>query len=241
MTQLVTSPSTDGSSSVTLKELDAELLELAERQKNRAKRSDVQADDDLLVGDIHYRPVVLLLFLAVAFLGAAWLAYTTTLGVQALGFSACFAVVLVGITRLRANTIGLRLPDVLGVELPIVVAMGGLVLVHVAGRMTMGVLSDDGVHQMVLMLGRWCWLAWACLVETISGCGFRVRLRCCWVASFWIGCCAFCSGAKFPFLCPPTPSLPRRPGRRRSLPWRPSCLAWSSSTIGWRANDCGEG
>jgi len=33
VTQLVTSPSTDGSSSVTLKELDAELLELAERQK----------------------------------------------------------------------------------------------------------------------------------------------------------------------------------------------------------------
>lgn len=153
VTQLVTSPSTDGSSSVTLKELDAELLELAERQKNRAKRSDVQAGDDLLVGDIHYRPVVLLLFLAVAFLGAAWLAYTTKLGVQALGFSACFAVVLVGITRLRANTIGLRLPDVLGVELPIVVAMGGLVLVHVAGRMTVGVLSDDAVHQMVLMLG----------------------------------------------------------------------------------------
>ena len=153
MTQLVTATSADGSATVTLKELDAELLELAERQKGRAKRSDVQADDDLLVGDIHYRPVVLLLFLVVAFLGASWLAYTTAFGVQALGFSACFAVVLVGIARLRANTIGLRLPDVLGVELPIVVAMGGLVLVHVAGRMTVGVLGDEAVHQVVFMLG----------------------------------------------------------------------------------------
>ena len=151
MTQLVTSTTGDGASSVTLKELDAELLELAERQKNRAKRSDVQGDNDLLVGDIHYRPIVLLLFLVVAFLGASWMAYTTAYGVYALGFSAAFAVVLVGIARLRANNIGLRLPDVLGVELPIAVAMGGLVMVHLAGRMTVGVLSDDAVHQLVLM------------------------------------------------------------------------------------------
>ena len=39
-----------------------------------------------------------------------------------------------------------------GVELPIMVAMGGMVLVHLAGRMTTGVLSDDAVHAVVLTI-----------------------------------------------------------------------------------------
>ena len=93
--------------------------------------------------------MVLLLFLAVAFLGSTWFAYATPYALLALVFSAGFAIILVGLTRIRANSIGLRLPDVAGVELPIMVAMAGMVLVHLAGRMTTGVLSDDAVHVAV--------------------------------------------------------------------------------------------
>ena len=50
-----------------------------------------------------------------------WFAYATPYALLALLFSAGFAVVLVGLARLRANAIGLRLPDVAGVELPIAV------------------------------------------------------------------------------------------------------------------------
>ncbi len=149
---LMSTVSSDGTTSVALKQLDAELLQLSQQQKKRAKRTDVGAQDDLLVGDIHYRPVVLLLFLIVAFLGSTWFAYATPYGLLALGFSAGFALVLVGLTRLRANSIGLRLPDVAGVELPIMVAMCGMVLVHIAGRMTTGVLTDDALHQVLLTI-----------------------------------------------------------------------------------------
>ena len=148
--QSLVSSTSDGSTTVALKQLDAELLALSQRQKKRAKRSGVSGKDDLLVGDIHYRPVVLLLFLVVSFLGSMWFAYATPYGLYALVFSAGFAVVLVGLARLRANSIGLRLPDVGGVELPIMVAMAGMVLVHLAGRMTTGVLSEDAVHVAVL-------------------------------------------------------------------------------------------
>ena len=148
--QSLVSNTTDGATTVALKQLDAELLTLSQRQRKRAKRAGSSGQDDLLVGDIHYRPVVLLLFLVVAFLGSMWFAYATPYGLTALVFSAGFAVVLVGLTRLRANSIGLRLPDVAGVELPIMVAMAGMVLVHLAGRMTTGVLADDAVHVAVL-------------------------------------------------------------------------------------------
>ncbi|MDP6199310.1 MAG: hypothetical protein QF531_00935 [Candidatus Poseidonia sp.] len=152
MEHLVSTTSKDGTMDVTLKELDAELLELAERQRKRAKRADTSASNDLLVGDIHYRPVVLMLFLSVCFLASMWMAYATAYGLMALIFSAAFSFVLVGLARLRADSIGLRLPDVAGVELPIIFAMCGMVLVHIAGRMTVGVLSDDAVHQTVLMV-----------------------------------------------------------------------------------------
>lgn len=141
-----------GEASTTLKALDAELLALAEGQQRRSKRSITTESDDLLIGDLHYRPIVLLVFLGVAFLASAWMAYATPYGLQALAFSAFFAVLMVGLARLRANSIGLRLPDVFGVEMPIAVAVVGLVLVHVAGRMTVGVLDDDAVHQAILML-----------------------------------------------------------------------------------------
>lgn len=152
MQTLVSSVSADGSTTVGLRELDAELLELAQRQKRRSKRSGTTAQDDIVVGDIHYRPIVLLLFLVVAFLGSMWFAYATPHALLALLFSAGFAVVLVGLARLRANTIGLRLPDVAGIELPIAVAMVGMVLVHVAGRMTTGVLTESTVHLAVLSM-----------------------------------------------------------------------------------------
>ena len=105
MRSLVSTPSSDGSTNVALKQLDAELLQLSQQQKKRSKRTNVGAENDLLVGDIHYRPVVLLLFLVVAFLGSTWVAYATPFGLLALGFSAGFALVLVGLTRLRANSI----------------------------------------------------------------------------------------------------------------------------------------
>ncbi|MBN30364.1 MAG: hypothetical protein CMB34_06855 [Euryarchaeota archaeon] len=149
---LTSTISTDGSTSVSLKQLDAQLLTLSERQKKRSKRTETSGEDDLLVGDIHYRPVVLLLFLVVAFVGSMWFAYSTPRALLALAFSAGFSVILVGLTRLRADGIGLRLPDFIGVELPILVAMCGMVLVHISGRMTTGLLSDDAQHLAVLTI-----------------------------------------------------------------------------------------
>ena len=151
---LTTSATSESSSTsiATLKALDAELLRLSEKQRRRSKRSDVSADEDVLVGDIHYRPVVLMLFLSVAFLAAMWFAYSTSFGLASLAFSAGFAVLLVGVARLRATQIGLRLPDVMGVELPIAMSMGGLVLVHIASRLTVGVLDQNDIHQAILFV-----------------------------------------------------------------------------------------
>jgi len=55
---------------------------------------------------------------------------------------------------LRANQIGLRLPDIMGIELPIALSMAGLVLVHIAGRISNSVIVlDDAKHLAVIAIG----------------------------------------------------------------------------------------
>ena len=141
---------TDGMAA-PLKRLDAALLDLAEKQRKRSKRMTTQSEDDLLVGDIHYRPVLVMMFLGMTFLFAAWIAYTTPNGMEALIFAAVFSVVLIGLARLRANSIGLRLPDTLGIETPIALAMAGAVLVHLASQATVGVINPDEMMHLVVL------------------------------------------------------------------------------------------
>ena len=149
----------DSTTSVSLKHLDAEMLRLAEAQRKRSKRASTGGDDDLIVGDIHYRPVMILLFLGVAFLGSIWLSYATAGALQALLFSAVLSVLMVGLSRLRANSIGLRLPDIAGVESPIAFSMVGLVAVHLAGRVTTGVLVEGDVLHLAVLMGSLCVLS----------------------------------------------------------------------------------
>ena len=46
-----------------LKVIDPELIQLLEKQQKRRKRSGSIGSDDLLVGDIHHRPVIVLTFI----------------------------------------------------------------------------------------------------------------------------------------------------------------------------------
>jgi hypothetical protein len=64
------------------------------------------------------------------------------------------SMLFVGAARLRANEIGLRLPDIMGIESPIAVGMAGLVLIHVAGRASNSVVVlEDTWHLLVLFGG----------------------------------------------------------------------------------------
>ena len=151
MQTLVSSVSADGSTTVGLRELDAELrTRSASETPRQAKRYGrprrrYRGRHPLQTGRVVVVPCCRVHRVDVVCLRHA-------VRLLALLFSAGFAVVLVGLARLRANAIGLRLPDVAGVELPIAVAMVGMVLVHVAGRMTTGVLTESTVHLAALSL-----------------------------------------------------------------------------------------
>ena len=137
-----------------LQMVDVELLDLAEKQRKRAKRAGSIGQYDLEVGDIHHRPVIVISFLVTVILASMFLSFTTGNGFTILAFCVMISILFITLARLRANQIGLRLPDVMGIELPIAISMVGLVLVHITGRISNSVIElDDAKHLAVIAVG----------------------------------------------------------------------------------------
>ncbi len=142
------------SASSNLRLIDTELLTLAEKQRKRQRRSGSSGEMDLYVGDIHHQPTIVLLFLSTTILATSFLSFTSGDTLLALSFSVMISILFVGLSRIRANQIGLRLPDIMGIEAPIALGMLGLVLVHVAGRASNSVVQlGDATHLVVFFGG----------------------------------------------------------------------------------------
>ena len=134
--------------------IDSELLDLAEKQRKRSKRAGSIGAYDLEVGDIHHRPVIVISFLVTVILASTYLSFATGSAFMILSFCVLVSILFIALARLRANQIGLRLPDIMGIELPIALSMAGLVLVHIAGRISNSVIVlDDAKHLAVIAIG----------------------------------------------------------------------------------------
>ena len=132
--------------------IDPKLIELAEKQKKRAKRSGISEPDDLEVGDIQHRPTIVLSFLGVSILASIMFAFLGGDQTTAIVLCASISILFISLARVRAESLKLRLVDVLGVEIPIAVTMTGLVLVHLAGRASQGtVFLEEQFDLLVLM------------------------------------------------------------------------------------------
>ena len=124
-----------------VKMVDPKLLELREKQQRRRRKAGAHGDEaaDLLYGDIHHRPVVVLAFIGVTILAAAYLSWMNSFATA--GFllgAAVFSMALTFISRWRASVNNLRLPDIGGVELPFGVTIIGLWLIYLAGHLGVG-------------------------------------------------------------------------------------------------------
>ncbi len=113
----------------------------AELEATRRKRRDLGAaedDDDLYTTDVSHRPTIVLLIL-VLILGAniVWGMIFASSPFVLLA-SGIFATILVFIARLRTKQLELDLPSVMGIEMPISVAIAGFVVALVAGHIGPG-------------------------------------------------------------------------------------------------------
>ena len=133
--------------------IDPTMIELAEKQKKRSKRAGSTGEMDLELGDIQHRPSIVLSFLGVTILASMFFAYFSGSGIVALLLMGGMSFLFISLARLRADSLKLRLVDVLGVEIPIAITMAGLILVHLASRATQGTVFLEEQYDLLTLLG----------------------------------------------------------------------------------------
>jgi hypothetical protein len=132
---------------------DPEMIALIDKQRKRRRKAGPQGDEqlDLLIGDIHHRPVIVMAFIAVTTFAACWMAWmNASLNPGLLLLVSLFALTLSYVSRQRAKVHHLRLPDVMGIEMPFALTMGGLGLIYLIGHFGPGGSKFAQLDLMVL-------------------------------------------------------------------------------------------
>ena len=119
---------------------------VAEMRESRKKRRELAPTDnleDLYTTDVSHKPVIVISVMAVV-LGANVLVGLTT-GSNPLVLLSCgaFITILVAIARFRTRGLELPLPHIGGIETPIALAIGGIVLAHIASLLGPGGSNQD--------------------------------------------------------------------------------------------------
>ncbi len=135
-----------------MKTIDPRMVELAAKQKKRLKKSGSIGELDMLIGDIHHRPVIILAFIITAVLGASFIAYLNgTIGAGLIAIIGIWSIILILISRERANSHDLRLPDIMGIETPFAIALLGLALIQLAAHISTGASKWNQVDMLALV------------------------------------------------------------------------------------------
>ena len=135
-----------------IKMVNAELIELGELQKKRSKRRSSSGEYDLIVGDIHHKPTVVVSFIVVTLVMGIFVAWSFNESLLAITIASFISVLLIGIARWRAEQVNLQLPDIMGIESPVAITMAGLTLIQVAGRLGDGNVEAESQWESLVLL-----------------------------------------------------------------------------------------
>ena len=135
--------------------LEAEMV--ATRRKSREK-SQTDNAGELYTSDISHKPVIVIAVMVLVFVVGIVLGLTSgpnpvlTLGVGV------FVTILISIARFRTKQLELDLPHVLGMEMPIAIAIFGLVSMHISSLMGPGASNTDlsGMGVLTILLAELC-------------------------------------------------------------------------------------
>jgi len=117
---------------------DPRRAELEAKRKKRRDLSAAEDDADLYTTDVSHRPTIVLLILGLILLANVVWGMIFSSSPFVLLASGVFATLLVAIARLRTKQLELDLPSVMGIEMPIALAIVGFVLALIAGHIGPG-------------------------------------------------------------------------------------------------------
>ena len=141
----------------TIDVVDPELIKLIEKRKKKNLNTNLSGED-LLLQDVHYKPIVMLFFIGIIFAITGYFSFSPTLSDSGsvanamLLIAAIFSVILIAASRWRTKELDLNMSDIIGIELPIAVSMGGITLVYLLGRVSSGAILEDQMSLLILVI-----------------------------------------------------------------------------------------
>lgn len=131
---------------------DPLLAELEAVRSKQREKSGTNDREELYTTDVSHKPMVVLAVLSLI-LGAGiilgLLNGTNPLMLVAIGI---FATALIALARSRTKNLELELPHIMGLEMPIAMAIAGLVAIHVVSHIGPGSSNEDLLDMAVLVV-----------------------------------------------------------------------------------------
>mgnify|MGYP001197414827 CR=1 FL=1 len=127
----------------------------AELLSKRKKRRDLDAaadDDELYTTDVSHRPTIVLLILFLVLGEEIFRALLLSSSPIMLLITGVFVAILIAIARFRSKQLALDLPIVLGIEMPIAMAISGFVLALIAGHLGPGASNSELLDMAVVTI-----------------------------------------------------------------------------------------
>tara|TARA_B100000214_G_scaffold238999_1_gene174800 strand:- start:1969 stop:5775 length:3807 start_codon:yes stop_codon:yes gene_type:complete len=136
--------STDG------KSFDSQLLEIRSKRKKSREMGDTEDLEELYLTDATHKPLIILLVLGLVIISSSVISFIGGVNQLLILVSGIFISILILIARQRTKELELELPHFLGIELPIAIAISGMIVIQLSGHLSPG-MSNSELFDMAIM------------------------------------------------------------------------------------------
>ena len=113
-----------------IKQYNPLVASLKERRKNNREMKEAENLEQLYISDVNHRPIIIMAMLSIVFIFASINALISGPNALILLMVGLFASILVAIAKYRTRSLKINLLHILGIEIPIAMAICGVVIVH---------------------------------------------------------------------------------------------------------------
>ena len=113
-----------------IKQYDPLVASLKERRKINREMKEAENLEQLYISDVNHRPIIIMVMLSIVFIFASINALISGPNALILLMVGLFASILVAIAKYRTKSLKINLLHILGIEIPIAMAICGVVIVH---------------------------------------------------------------------------------------------------------------
>tara|TARA_B110000438_G_scaffold26590_1_gene25352 strand:- start:813 stop:4541 length:3729 start_codon:yes stop_codon:yes gene_type:complete len=133
-----------------VKKFNPKIVELKNKRKNKRETEYTEDIEELYLTDATHRPVIILLVLGLVIGASTIISFIFGTNHLVLLTTGIFVAILAIVARERTKGLELELPHFLGIEMPIAIAISGVVLIQVSGHLA-AASSNIELFDMAIM------------------------------------------------------------------------------------------